>query len=92
MCAMVEIPLKPLNLHERIAALTSQEIEDLPMSRITIRGRFSQSDGLNWIANCIPNVPTVIGDGAQSTLAYFFKSSFTKTILMVEIDEQCVSV
>lgn len=27
MCAMLEIPLKPLNLHERITALTAQEME-----------------------------------------------------------------
>ena len=32
MCAMLEIPLKPLNLHERISALSAQEIEELPFS------------------------------------------------------------
>ena len=26
MCAMLEIPLKPLNLHERITALTAAEV------------------------------------------------------------------
>ena len=65
MCAMLEVPLKPLNLHERITALTAQEMEELPLSRIVIRGRFTQSDGLQWISNCIPNVPNVIGDANQ---------------------------
>lgn len=63
MCAMLEIPLKPLNLHERIAALNPNEMEELPLSKIVISGRFTQSDGLQWISNCIPNVPNVVGDG-----------------------------
>lgn len=92
MCAMLEIPLKPLNLHERISALTPNEMEELPLSRIVLGGRFSQSDGLQWVANIIPNVPNVIGDGQSSTLTYFFRSSFTKTVLVVQIEEESITV
>ena len=41
MCATLEIPLKPLNLHERISPLTVDEMQDLPMSKVVINGRFS---------------------------------------------------
>jgi len=41
MCAMLDIPLKPLNLHERINIVNASEIEELPLSKIVIRGRFS---------------------------------------------------
>ena len=92
MCAMLEIPLKPLNLHERVSALTTQEMEQLPLSRIVITGRFSQSDALQWVSNCIPSVPTVIGENQSSTLTYFFKSSFTRTYLIVEIEDESIAV
>lgn len=46
LCALLEIPLKPLNLHERIPGLEVHEMEQLPLSRIVVRGRFSQQDGL----------------------------------------------
>ena len=62
------------------------------MSKIVIRGRFSQSDGLQWISNTIPNVPNVIGDGQAPTLAYSFRSSFTKTVLIVSIEDQAITV
>ena len=92
MCANLEIPLKPLNLHERIAPLSIPEMEELPLSRIVIQGRFGQSDGLQWISNCIPNVPSVVGDGASSTLTYCFKSSFVRTLLVVEIEDEQITV
>ena len=46
LCALIEVPLKPLNLHERIPGLEEAAIEMLPLSRIVVRGRFSQHDGL----------------------------------------------
>jgi len=92
MCALLEIPLKPLNLHERITGLSAFELQKLPLSRIVLSGRFSQQDGLQWISNCIPNVPNVISDSNMSTLTFTFRSSFTKTYLIVEIEEGAVTV
>jgi len=89
---MLDIPLKPLNLHERINVLNASEIEELPLSKIVIRGRFSQQDGLQWISNCLPNVPTVIGDGGTNKLTYTFRSSFTRTYLIVEIEDEAITV
>ena len=38
---MLEIPLKPLNLHERISNLSEAELAQLPLSRLVISGRFT---------------------------------------------------
>ena len=89
---MLEIPLKPLNLHERVSSLPAHELAELPLSRLVISGRFTQSDGLQWIANCIPNVPNVVGDGGTQTITYYFKSSFTRTHLVVEIEDEKIIV
>ena len=67
-------------------------MEDLPMSRVVINGRFSQQDALQWISNMIPNVPNVVGDSSASTLTYFFRSSFSRTHLVVEIEEESIAV
>ena len=40
----------------------------------------------------IPNVPNVVGDSTTSTLTYFFRSSFTRTHLMIEIEEEMIAV
>ena len=88
-CAMMEIPLKPLNLHERIQDIPKELTESLPFSKIAIKGKFSQEIGLQWICNCLPNVPSVVGDAAtqDGTIRFFFKSSFTKTYLIMEVSD-----
>lgn len=92
MCALFEVPLKPLNLHERVPGLDPNEMEHLPLSEIVVRGRFSQQDGLQWVSNCLPNVPNVIGDSGAATLTYTFRSCFTHTFLIVEIMDQTITV
>ena len=67
-------------------------MEQLPLSRLVIKGSFTQSDGLQWISNCVPNVPNVVGDGNQSTLTYYFRSIFTRTVLIVEIEDATITV
>ena len=59
----------------------------LPLSKINMKGKFTQSDALIWLSNCLPNVPTVLGDNEESTLKFFFKSSFSGTVLIIEIDD-----
>ena len=41
MCASMEIPLKPLNLHESIQIIPEELTNTLPFSKITIKGRFT---------------------------------------------------
>ena len=61
-CQCLDIPLKPLNLHERIEKVEDSVWELLPLSRIKMLGNFSLSDAHNWISNCLPDVPL---NGAQ---------------------------
>lgn len=44
---VIDVELKPLNLHERIDSIP--ELEQLPMSRLSLKGRFTMTDGHNWI-------------------------------------------
>lgn len=37
-------------------------------------------------------MPNVIGDGNMTTLTYTFRSSFSKTFLIVEIEEGTITV
>lgn len=54
---MLDVPLKPLNLHERVNNLGKEEVEKLLLTKIKIGGRFSVSDAYYWISHCIPDVP-----------------------------------
>ena len=45
-CAMTEVPLKPLNLHERIQNIPEELRAALPFSKILIKGGFTQEVGL----------------------------------------------
>ena len=47
---------------------------------------------MQWISNCLPNVPNVVGDSAAATLTYTFRSCFTKTFLVVEIEDEAITV
>jgi hypothetical protein len=53
----LDVPLKPLNLHERIDDIEEAIQSKLLLSKIKITGVFSLSDAHNWIQNCLPDVP-----------------------------------
>lgn len=40
----LEVELKPLNLHQRVNKIEDAVLEELPLSKITIAGRFSLTD------------------------------------------------
>ena len=37
-------------------------------------------------------MPNVVGDGGAQILTYFFKSSFTRTHLVVEIEDESITI
>ena len=57
-----------------------------------MKGQFSQSDALLWVSNCIPNVPTVMSDVQEESVKFHFKSSFTQTYLIIEIQDGLIQV
>jgi len=74
--------LKPLNLHERIEKIES--MDELPLSKIIIRGKFTMSDCHNWISNCIPEVPPNVGsDDEKQPHLFYFKSTFVGTYIRI---------
>lgn len=88
---MLEVPLKPLSQHERITSISPEVLDKLPLSSIRIAGNFSYSDGVQWIANCLPNVSASQSEISQQA-TFFFKSCFTQTYLILEVRSKLVTV
>lgn len=88
----MQVPLKPLSLHERVQELTDAHRESLPMSEIIIKGKFSMSDALQWISNCLPNVPHSTSEHDSGVMQFYYKSSFLHTYLILEIHEGQINV
>lgn len=59
-CQVLDEELKPLNMHERIEWLSIDDIETLPLSKITLKGRFQLSEALGWAGSCLPDVPHTV--------------------------------
>ena len=82
---MLDIPIKPLNLHERINTIEKEDYERLMLTKIKIGGRFTSSDAFYWISRCIPDVPPNVNieedENINSTL--YFKSLFVGTYLII---------
>lgn len=77
----LEVPLKPLNLHQRISSIGT--ITTLPLSHIKISGKFDTSEALTWIANSIPDVPQNI----EGKTELIFKSALLGTFLILQIGD-----
>jgi Bardet-Biedl syndrome 7 protein len=65
-CQTLEVPLKPLNLHERIDSIDDKVMTELALSEIKISGKFSLSDAHSWISNCLPDVPPNVSQGEDN--------------------------
>ena len=87
-CQVLDIPLKPLNLHERIDSIDPSILEKLELTTIKMTGRFSMSDAHNWISNCLHDVPpNVVVDDQSDTHKFYFKSFFVGTYLIIELSK-----
>lgn len=91
--ASLQIPLKPLSLHERISEIKPEIFVDLPLSEIVITGKFSLSEGVQWVSNCLPDVPTSHSESDEGKMStFFFKSSFLGTYLICQIENGTINV
>jgi len=86
-CQYLDVPLKPLNLHERVDQIAPEELAALPLSSIQIQGRFSLADAHTWVSNCLQDVPPA---GDYQTL--FFKSAFVGTCLVLQLRAALIKV
>jgi hypothetical protein len=43
-CQVIDVPIKPLNLHGRVDKIEQEVLDKLPLSSIDISGKFSMSD------------------------------------------------
>lgn len=90
-CQALEVDMKPLNLHEHVDSFDKDLLEQLPLSRLLLKGSFSMDDGLNWIGNCLPDVPTHVQDESKPHILSF-KSCFVGTIVIVELNHGSLQV
>lgn len=85
-CQSIEIPLKPLNLHQKILQI-EQPLEDLLLSRLHVRNpSLCIHDSLQWMQNILPDVPTVV-DQARRQIKLMYTSSLIGTFLIVQLTE-----
>lgn len=82
-CQNLEVPLKPLNLHEKINEI--EITEDMLLSTIKIKSKnLDIEDSLLWISNILPDVPSFV-DERKDQVTFSFKSSFVGSILIVTL-------
>lgn len=80
-CQSLEVPLKPLNLHQKVHELS----EDLILSTLTITAaNLTISDLMEWVSNILPDVPSIV-DQAKSSIKFIYKSSFLGSYLSLNI-------
>lgn len=80
-CQNIEVPLKPLNLHQKV---NEQEENEL-MSTIKIKSKnLDIEDSLLWISNILPDVPSFVDD-RKNEVVFNFKSSFVGSSLTVTL-------
>ena len=61
MCQSLEIPLKPLNLHQKIDVIDEYTRGKLMLSRLCVKNQnLDIEDSLQWIQNILPDVPSYI--------------------------------
>jgi Bardet-Biedl syndrome 7 protein len=87
----LDIPLKPLNLHERVESIDETVLSTLPLSTIKITGRFTLTDAHNWISNCLTDVPPN-SSSDDKTHTFFYKSTFVGTCLILQLMSGAITV
>ena len=85
MCQSLEIPLKPLNLHQKIQQLDEATQSRLMLSSLRISNKnLDIEDSLQWIGNILPDVPSYI-DSALQTVTFYYQSSFVGSYLIITL-------
>jgi len=89
---VLDVELKPLSLHERIDNIEQSIIDSLPISRIGFQGKFSLTDALNWISQCLPDVPQNVNQDGDGSYTLYFRSTFIGTYILIEMKNGMLDV
>ena len=82
-CQNIEIPLKPLNLHQKIEEF--QPEESMLLNKIIIKAKnLDLEDSLMWLQNILPDVPSFVDD-RKPQVVFAYKSSFIGSVILVTI-------
>lgn len=84
----LEIPVKALNLHTRMQ-LSEKQFENLPASILKLTGKFDIEDAVQWVSNCLPEVPP---SNSEEKITLGYKQSFLGTLLFVKLQANQIVV
>jgi hypothetical protein len=80
-CQSIEVPLKPLNLHQKVNEVEPNEL----LSTINIQSKnLDIEDSLTWISNILPDVPAFVDD-RKDQVSFNFTSSFVGSTLTITL-------
>lgn len=66
-------------------------MEVLPLSKVTLKGRFQLSEALSWAGSCLPDVPhNVQTDAASTTLT--FRSTLVGTLVVLTLQPGVIEI
>lgn len=81
-CQSIEVPLQPLNLHQRIvdeAAVSRQNL-----SKIVLKAKnLDLEDSLLWLQQILPGVPKQVD--ARNEMTLIFENILLKTCLLIKM-------
>lgn len=61
-------------------------LENLPISTMIVKGKFTLTDGHNWISQCLPDVPQNANqEDATMVHNLYFRSTFVGTLICIEL-------
>ena len=84
-CQNIEVPLKPLNLHQKVLKIDPQVQENLILNTIKFQNKTLYiSDSLQWISNILPDVPSII-DHNKDEIIFNYKSSFVNSYIIISL-------
>lgn len=84
-CQNLEIPLKPLNLHQKISEIDDDIRKNLILNTIKFQHKnLDISEGLQWIKNILPDVPSIV-DQSKESIQFIYKSSFVSSYIIIQL-------
>lgn len=69
--------------------MTEKQFENLPSSILKITGKFDIEDAVQWVSNCLPEVPP---SGSEEKVTLGFKQSFLSTLLLIKLQANQIVV
>ena len=86
-CQNIEVPLKPLNLHQKVLKIDPEVKDQLILNTIKFKNKSLYiQDSLQWISNVLPDVPSIV-DQNKDEIVFNYKSSFANSYIIITLSQ-----